>query len=271
MRQLVPIFLLFVFTISSLNAQEYRVQLAAYANEAPFTQFAFAGITDVYKNVDQNTFHRYYLGKSFKTVGQAEMIRKEIVKRGFPNAQIVDMVREKTLCGTSSPFSSMGTIYSNMSTENLYLRTIFFGFDKSSLSVEAMKKLNELSLILENNEYLKAFIIGHTDGKGNPEYNAILSKHRARQAKNYLVSKGISAKRIQAKACGESRPVAINRAIDGEDSPEGRHFNRRVTIAVVNQKGEVINDLVRKSDVPGHLQVNKQILHQQLMHAQAEK
>ncbi len=40
----------------SLNtsAKEFKVQLAAFVEKAPFTHFVFAGINDVYMNIDQN-------------------------------------------------------------------------------------------------------------------------------------------------------------------------------------------------------------------------
>lgn len=254
---------------TQLQAQEYRVQLAAFVDNVPFTHFAFSGINDIYCHIDQNSIHRYYLRDGYYSIEQAEKARKELVRRGFPNAQIIDVVRERNLSGKASPFHNNGRIYSNISTENLYFRNLFFGFNKSSLSLVTQKELDELYEILLHNPSLKAIVVGHTDAKGSAIYNIKLSKRRARMVRNYLVAKGVHANRLQATVYGEATPLAINRDWNGKDSPEGRKFNRRVLVAVINPKGEVINDLVRTSDVPGHLQVNKQILHQQLMHAQA--
>ncbi|MEM8908367.1 MAG: OmpA family protein, partial [Bacteroidota bacterium] len=225
-------------------------------------------VNDVYCHIDQNNIHRYYLSESYRSIQMAEKARKELVRRGFPNAQIIDMNRERTLSGSTSPFSNMGHIYSNISTENLYFRNLFFGFNESKLRLATQKKLDDLYQILHYNPSLRAHIVGHTDAKGSAIYNVKLSKRRARMVRNYLVAKGIHAKRLSVTVYGESAPLAINRNWDGADSPEGRKYNRRALIAVVNAQGEVINDLVRQADVPGHLQVNKQILRQQLMYAQ---
>ncbi|MEM9821503.1 MAG: OmpA family protein [Bacteroidota bacterium] len=253
------------------HAQEFRLQLAAFVQKVPFTHFAFSGINDVYRHVDQNSIHRYYLRDCYYSIEQAEKAQKELIRRGFLNAQIIDIQQELSLCGKTSPFSSMGRIYSNISTESLYFRNLFFGFNKSSLSLSTMRELDSLYEILHHNPNLSAFVVGHTDAMGSAAYNIKLSKRRARMVRNYLVAKGIHAKRLKVTVYGESAPLAINRKLDGADSPEGRKYNRRVLVAVMNTKGEVINDLVRTADVPGHLQVNKQILRQQLIHVRAEK
>jgi len=260
-----------VFLSLSLQAQEFRVQLAAYVEKVPFTRFAFSGINNVYMNQDQNGIHRYYIRTSFRNAESAEAARKELVKRGFPHAQIIDIERERTLCGVNCADLNQGSIYTNISTENLYFRSVFFGFNKSSLTYQERKKLDELYEILKNNRSLKAKIYGHADAKGSPEYNIKISKRRARIARHYLVSKGIHCNRLKVEVFGESTPVAINRDIAGNDSPEGRKYNRRVVIAVVDKNNEVISDLVRDSEVPGYLKVNKQILRQQLNYAQIRK
>lgn len=260
---------LFCLCATQLPAQEFRVQLAAFVKKVPFTHFAFSGINDVYCHIDQNSIHRYYLRDCYHSIEQAEKARKELAKRGFPNAQIIDIHQERSLCGKASPFSSMGHIYSNISTESLYFRNLFFGFNQSSLNLATQRKLDRLYEILVHNRNLKAYVVGHTDAMGSAAYNIKLSKRRARMVRNYLVAKGIHAKRLKVTVYGESAPLAINRDWDGNDSPEGRKYNRRVLVAVMNTKGEVINDLVRTADVPGHLQVNKQVLRQQLMYARA--
>ncbi|PZO31710.1 MAG: flagellar motor protein MotB, partial [Betaproteobacteria bacterium] len=66
--------------------------------------------------------------------------------------------------------------------------------------------------------------IGHTDSIGSDAYNQKLSERRAQAVKDYMVSKGVAADRIQIKGMGESQPVADNK------TKEGRAKNRRVEI-----------------------------------------
>lgn len=56
-----------------------------------------------------------------------------------------------------------------------------------------------------------------------------LSKDRALSVKDWLVSKGIEAKRLTAEGYGDTRPVASNK------TKEGRAQNRRVEFVVTKQ------------------------------------
>jgi outer membrane protein OmpA-like peptidoglycan-associated protein len=67
---------------------------------------------------------------------------------------------------------------------------------------------------------------GYTDNVGNRRYNQGLSEDRAKSVVQYLVGKGVDAKRIRSAGFGESHPVASNR------SEEGRGKNRRIEFKV---------------------------------------
>jgi len=177
-----------LFSISvSLFAQNYRVQIAAFPEQVPFTRFLFSGVNDIYANVDQNEIHRYYLSENFYSSQEAEEARKTLVRREFNNAQIIDMVKEKSLCKANDPAADQGVIYTNINTEHLYIRHLYFGFSKSSLSIEAKESLDEIFKKLKRNPRLLGTIQGHTDASGSPEFNLALSIRRARAARNYLV------------------------------------------------------------------------------------
>ena len=114
-------------------------------------------------------------------------------------------------------------------------------------------------LILESNSDLKVQILGHTDSKGSAEYNVALSCRRARAARNYLIGRGIQAFRIDSIVYGESAPVTSNSKGDGKDSPLGRKYNRRVVVALYDQKGEIV--------YTGENKINTQTSHPQLERA----
>jgi outer membrane protein OmpA-like peptidoglycan-associated protein len=67
---------------------------------------------------------------------------------------------------------------------------------------------------------------GHTDSKGPPETNQVLSENRARVVMDYLISRGIPARSITSVGIGQMRPMADN------STAEGRANNRRVEIII---------------------------------------
>lgn len=108
------------------------------------------------------------------------------------------------------------------------LRNIYFDFDLATFKTEAYPELNKLLSMMQQNTALSVEIGGHTDGYGTKEVNMRLSKRRAEAVKDYLVKKGIDARRITAVGYGKSRPLASN-----DDEEEGRELNRRVEFKVL--------------------------------------
>ena len=68
---------------------------------------------------------------------------------------------------------------------------------------------------------------------GTDDYNMALSQARAQSCVNYLISKGISRKRMVAKGFGMRQPVAPNKNADGTDNPNGRALNRRTEFRII--------------------------------------
>ncbi len=114
----------------------------------------------------------------------------------------------------------------------LFMRTILFGFDDYTLSDEAKEGLERLASVLRGRDSLKLKVTGYTDSSGNQEYNRELSLRRAEAVAGYLRARAPSSTDIVVRGEGASQFVAKNRLADGSDNPEGRGFNRRVTIGI---------------------------------------
>ena len=89
---------------------------------------------------------------------------------------------------------------------------IHFDLDKSNIRGDDMGALDQKVAILQANPDLRIRIGGHCDERGSDEYNLALGNRRAQAAKQYLVSHGIDAGRIETQSWGEERP-----AVDGHD------------------------------------------------------
>jgi outer membrane protein OmpA-like peptidoglycan-associated protein len=112
--------------------------------------------------------------------------------------------------------------------------TVFFDFDRSSLSAETTHKLDSIYNILTQLPSATLQISGYTDGKGSVEYNKKLSDKRARATAQYLIKKGIAASRITFESFGACCPAEME-LIDGRDNPDGRSKNRRALINIVRE------------------------------------
>jgi len=81
---------------------------------------------------------------------------------------------------------------------------------------------------------VKLDIRSHTDSRDNDTYNKNLSERRARSTRNYLIAKGINAKRLTAKGYGETQ--LTNNCGNGQNCTESQHdLNRRSEFIVIKQ------------------------------------
>ncbi len=85
---------------------------------------------------------------------------------------------------------------------------IHFDYDKSVLRGDDIGTLDQKVAVLQANPELRLRISGHCDERGSDEYNLALGNRRATAAKQYLVSHGIDAGRIETISYGEERPLA---------------------------------------------------------------
>ncbi len=81
--------------------------------------------------------------------------------------------------------------------------------------------LTEFARFLMKNPGYRVCIQGHTDNVGDEASNLQLSNERALAVKDFLISKGVPASRLDHKGFGSSQPL------QGNDSAGGRAKNRR--------------------------------------------
>ncbi|ABF65096.1 OmpA/MotB [Ruegeria sp. TM1040] len=86
---------------------------------------------------------------------------------------------------------------------------VLFLVDQSSISPEAQVILDGQARWLQANPAYVVTIEGHADERGTREYNLALGASRANSARDYLISKGVAASRIQTVSFGKERPIEI--------------------------------------------------------------
>ena len=90
------------------------------------------------------------------------------------------------------------------------LQDIHFKFDRDDLDDESRATLRRNASYLKANSSTVVEIQGHTDERGTNNYNIALGERRAHSTKMYLVSQGISARRIHTISYGEERPFCFD-------------------------------------------------------------
>ncbi len=101
---------------------------------------------------------------------------------------------------------------------------VFFGFDKSELTPEAQRVVEDAAFAAKEWGSASIVIIGHTDSMGSGSYNQALSMRRANAVRAALEGLGIAGDKISATGKGESELLV--QTGDRVKEPQ----NRRATI-----------------------------------------
>jgi outer membrane protein OmpA-like peptidoglycan-associated protein len=102
------------------------------------------------------------------------------------------------------------------------LAGVEFDTAKATIRPESFPRLDAVVEFMLHKPDARVEISGHTDNVGNAKANKTLSEARAQACRNYIVSKGIDKKRLDAIGFGAERPIAPN------NTDEGRQKNRRI-------------------------------------------
>lgn len=106
---------------------------------------------------------------------------------------------------------------------------IFFQFDRSEISEEAIRLLDQKVDALQRNAAVRIRVEGNADDTGSDEYNMALSQRRAAIVNRYLTERGIDASRVQIVSYGEERP-----ACKTSEAEECRSKNRRDEFVILS-------------------------------------
>lgn len=101
----------------------------------------------------------------------------------------------------------------------------YFDFDKTTLIEQYEKEFEYIYEFVKTNPDNKFTINGHTDTRGDDEYNQTLSTNRAKVVYDRLIQMGIEKERLTYKGFGKSQPD-----IKDATTEEEHQKNRRVVI-----------------------------------------
>ena len=85
---------------------------------------------------------------------------------------------------------------------------VYFGFDASNLQQSEMAKVEKVAAHLKQTGRV-VIVEGNCDERGSNEYNLSLGEIRAIAIRDYLVTLGVDAEKIQTKSYGEEKPAVV--------------------------------------------------------------
>jgi peptidoglycan-associated lipoprotein len=115
-------------------------------------------------------------------------------------------------CSTAKKSAgSSGDVYTGNATVE-YLASgvkdrVFFATNSSALTTASRDTLRKQANYLRKNKSLNVVLEGHADERGTREYNLALGEKRANSAKDYLMTYGISGKRVSVISYGKEKPI----------------------------------------------------------------
>lgn len=124
-------------------------------------------------------------------------------------------------------------IYEDKGLVKIKIGIIYFDLDESFIRNDASVELNKVVLMMTQYPKMVINIESHTDSRSPDDYNLELSDRRAKEARDYIVSQGISANRILS-AIGYGETKTVNNCKNGVQCTEAQHqLNRRSEFIII--------------------------------------
>lgn len=105
---------------------------------------------------------------------------------------------------------------------------VYFDLDSYEVRTDAYPRLDAQVAWLQRYPQVTVRIEGNADERGTREYNLALGARRAESVRTYLVSRGVSAARIDTISYGKERPIAAG------SNEEAWARNRNAHTAIVS-------------------------------------
>ena len=117
----------------------------------------------------------------------------------------------------------------------IVINPIFFDYDKSNIRTDAQYELENIVDVMRRHTDMIIKIEAHTDSRGRDKYNLKLSDRRANSTRDYLISRGIEASRIES-AIGYGEAKLLNNCGNRVKCTEEEHqVNRRSYFYIVSE------------------------------------
>lgn len=174
--------------------------------------------------------------KKVETVSIIKPEEKVEVKEEKPEAKATKEEVEKAIKGEEIPPTPIPKEARFVRPEEIsselaeIFKNIYFDFDKYDIRPDAAIVLKGIGEYLLKNPEIKILIEGHCDERGTREYNLVLGEQRALSARRFLITMGVSPKRMYTVSYGEDMPA------DPRSNEEAWAKNRRCEFKIEVKK-----------------------------------
>lgn len=104
------------------------------------------------------------------------------------------------------------------------IKDVFFDLDKYDIRADAQTALQGDARAFSERAVMHFTIEGHCDERGSEKYNLALGDKRANATRQYLISQGVGADRIDTVSYGEERPFCTEHTEDCWQQNRRAHF-----------------------------------------------
>ncbi|MBI5396056.1 MAG: peptidoglycan-associated lipoprotein Pal [Verrucomicrobia bacterium] len=130
---------------------------------------------------------------------------------------------------TMAPRIGAGMLGERNQPPRLAADTVYFAFDSAVVNPSERSKLDDMAGYMRENPRNVITVEGHCDERGTEEYNRALGERRAQACREYLISAGVDAARLQTISYGKEK------AADPGHNEEAWSRNRRGEFIITGQ------------------------------------
>ncbi|WP_313777884.1 OmpA family protein [Flagellimonas eckloniae] len=154
-------------------------------------------------------------------------------KKGYFEGTTSISTKNNITVGITQSLKQLNEIVEEEGVLKIETETIYFDFDRFNIKKQASEELDKLVEVMTQYPNMVIKIESHTDAIGSKAYNKYLSDKRAKSTRDYIISQGIDASRIQS-AIGYGEEQLLNGCSDGTRCAITKHRqNRRSEFIIV--------------------------------------
>ena len=219
--------------IYSFNAKECKEVISGTARDSK-TNIILSGVTVKLVDETGKIVEEYFTKDSGEYTFTVDCDKTYTVIGSKP-----DYKDDQKTIATSTVDEKINTV--DLSLEPLIIdnqiviNPIFFDFDKWNIRTDAQYELENIVDVMRKHPTMIIKIESHTDSRGRDKYNMKLSDRRAKSTRDYIISRGIDANRIES-AIGYGESQLLNKCSNGVKCTEEEHqLNRRSYFYIVTE------------------------------------